>query len=201
MATITTSVQESPGIARWEARPESKIANIPFGEIVHTGSAAIPAVITTNVAEFILTTVLPRNFIYRLSSYEVWATSAEIEDFEEWQPGMNVLVASTPPALASYNFELIGSVYHEVDASAVIQVSFQDRVTGTGGEHRFFHPRALPSRLIDAASAATITLRWFNNSGNATAIMNVNWHVRLLAYTTKQWNKYDIHNVSLVLPP
>lgn len=202
MALITTASTDNGTIDLFGTMPAPLGVDdsaIPIGEQVFDGSVATTLSGATDTATWTLQCNLERNYVHKLVDFQVQISAAGTADMAEWEPGMTVLCSTDKAGLSSVfenTFELRGDVYQRDPTS--ILVAFRSHAS-TNPYQRFFHPIDLPGDLLDASDAGRLFLRWFNESGAATATVTAKWHARTLIYTIDALNTWNIHTPRLSL--
>lgn len=204
MATVTTT---STSIAKpifWDVPPgaELDLTNVPRGEVLFDGSESIPAKDAADVSVWNLLCVLPRNFVYRLVEFRLWALAPDISDFTDWDAFMRGSVTPNPdpgPLGAQFFFQLTNKVGVN---SAFTVFSYPISTGGAADNVAFFNTDVKLEPAITCNDGnGEIAVSWLDTTADATGITIAHWRIRALVYDISQYRNYAVHVATPTIDP
>lgn len=189
MADITTITTDNGTLELWNSpdKFEPGVPAVPGAQMIYNGFQSILAVGAGDTGTWILSLILPRNYVYKIAGINMVSQSAV--PLAVYQRGMWMITRSSPLP-ASGGLEAVGLWNNgrkalnqqgiTVSAVPAIETSFSPF------ESEF------PGAYIPCLDAdGLITINWFTEE-NEAAVTTI-WNIRLFRYTVEQWRQADIH--------
>lgn len=162
---------------------------LPYGELVHTGTAqAIAAKGATDTNVITVTGTLPRGFVYRPIEGRFLMSGVDSADFADTEPATRILWTEnqvTRKDTIFYNQAAPILPQSQVEGFAVANPAITNDFSAT-----FLPPSndKIWNDVIDASQGVSIFQATFvNRSGNASAAMSLSTYFRYFMYTIAQY--------------
>jgi len=195
MATTSTSISFTPILRKWispvpvadqmiymDGRINRDPTEYPFGEATWRGLVNTPGKLSANVAELLVTLVVPPNFRYRFTkisgfmtadgtsalSVDNWSTTLHMAktEIEGTQPGTTAQIAYGLSTTAANNFRLAAIKAQYFGVNDLLKPGLSSFFNGDGNDW-----------LIEAT----------DTTGDDTIAVTFNFDIRALLYTQEQY--------------
>lgn len=189
MTDVVTVTTDEGTLEIWNS-PDKFLEGVPAtpgAQMVYNGFEAIPLVGAGDTGTWILTCVLPRNYVYKIAGINMnYLAAVPLAVYER---GM-FLITRPSPVPASGGLESVGLWLNSRKAlnQQGIQASAAPAIVGSFSTYESEFPGAFIP-CLDAAGA--ITINWFTDESEA-AVTTI-WNIRVFRYTVEQWRNADIH--------
>lgn len=200
MATITLSITPGPIPAVWESPaaeyvntgiwPSSKILFLSTGATVLAKDAANETIV-------VFTLVLPSNFFYRLSLFNISMASSALASFVP-ATGFELFMEGDifEGADSIYRF----SVTNNALGNAIQEGGYKSLTDATSNDFSTTYSpvEQVGDLLIDASNGATIVINFMDTSDDATAAAVIRCRFEFMQYTIEQALAAPINTPTLI---
>jgi len=188
MATVTTTE-----VATAVLRPVQYLnPSAPFGELVFASSFIVPIKAAADENRIIIAATLPRNYVYRLQSLEIFCAADTDGVFFDWAAAWTVVL--TENQVTTRRFGLFNQVSFNDALVKGVKIE-PDSVSNDFGT--WYVPGVqspIGNQLIAAGPAASVmTLQMMDTSADTTAAVTVLYRLMATAYTIAQYNASAIN--------
>lgn len=198
MALVTVAATDPGIVTIWKEPPSGSGA--PWGEVVWSGTIAIPVKDAADETLFQLTCNFPRNYVYKMAMMNLAATSADGVIFGQFDRGIRVLMSVDIDGVSSAfsdNFLIMLSNrdpggLNSVQFNTALDLAMYQLPNGAGPP--------IPDYFLDVTNAGRHLWQWFNFSTSSSLAATVFWRAKAYIYTKEQLNDWPIHYPSQVLP-
>ncbi len=199
MATITQTISSDVVFRNWKRPPDPYLGPMPFSELKATSIDEIAILAGGNVGIYSFSTILPRNYAYRLVELRMQFASSSEGDLDNLQTGMEWVVTEnqvTTKRFMTYN----AVAFRNLSATlSSIQTRNPAVTNDFTTEQAFMNPAGIFTDLIDASEGQSVMLGVIVDSVGTTAAIGTVFYARFLAYTVEQLNSGNVWQSTPVL--
>lgn len=199
MATVTQTITSVISSRNWKRPPDPYIGSMPFSELTANGSGTLLALDAADIGVYSFSTVLPRNYAYRLVELRLEFAGTKEADLDNFQRGMEWVITEnqvTVKRFLTFNSTAVGNA----GVGDAIQARNPSVTNDFVTEQAINNPLGLFTDIIDASGVQSILLGVIvNAAGAATDAVGVVFYARFLSYTIDQLNAGAIWTPSPVV--
>lgn len=193
MTAVTVTTADSGVILNWDTPPG--VSGFPRGEILFSGSIALPIKGAADNLRWNLVCTLPRNYVWKLAELGFQAEGDDDTTFDDWSRAARVQVSANGGTM----LDLFGCYSEARLYNQSVNSNFFTAAVTNDTFARFKVP-TMPGYFIDAKDDGSITLQWFNIDSNETPSTQVTYRIRCFMYTQEDLLNYAIHVPNSILP-
>lgn len=185
MATITQTFTSILTRRPWTRPPDPYEGPIPFSEVTARSSGTILALGAGDVGVYSFSTVLPRNYAYRLVELQLEFSGTAESELEHLERGMEWVITENQVTVKRFLTKNVVSIPATLNAYQARNPAItNDFVT----EQEISNPLGAFTDIIDASEGQSVLLGVIVDPNPTTTAIGIEFRARFLSYTVLQLN-------------